>query len=130
MTPPLVRFFRSVVESDNGCWIRSDKDFRTTFWIDGKSVLAYRWIYEQVYGALASGEQLHHTCENARCVNPLHLQLMGDQRTHKKEHRWTHCKQGHEMKGDNVYVAPKTGDRSCAICKKARRKEQWRKRKK
>lgn len=31
----------------------------------------------------------------------------------------THCKQGHEMKGDNLYVNPKTGRRSCRECQRA-----------
>jgi DNA-directed RNA polymerase specialized sigma24 family protein len=32
----------------------------------------------------------------------------------------THCKHGHELSGDNLYVIPKTGSRICRACHKAR----------
>jgi plasmid maintenance system antidote protein VapI len=32
----------------------------------------------------------------------------------------THCKRGHELSGDNLYVLPKTGSRVCRACHKAR----------
>jgi group I intron endonuclease len=35
----------------------------------------------------------------------------------------THCKRGHEMTGDNVYVWPATGDRQCRKCQAVRSKE-------
>lgn len=38
---------------------------------------------------------------------------------------WTHCKHGHELAGDNLYIAPSSGKRSCKTC---RRSTQQRKR--
>lgn len=32
---------------------------------------------------------------------------------------WTHCKHGHELSGDNLYVAPSSGKRSCKTCRRA-----------
>jgi lambda repressor-like predicted transcriptional regulator len=32
----------------------------------------------------------------------------------------THCQRGHELAGDNLYVIPKTGQRICRSCHKAR----------
>lgn len=34
----------------------------------------------------------------------------------RRDGRRTQCKQGHALAGDNVYVAPRTGYRSCRIC--------------
>jgi hypothetical protein len=31
--------------------------------------------------------------------------------------RLTHCKRGHELSGDNVYIVPNNGARACALCK-------------
>jgi len=33
-------------------------------------------------------------------------------------HKQTHCVKGHELVGDNVYIAPKSGARCCLQCKK------------
>lgn len=37
------------------------------------SYLAHRVVYEHLVGPVPAGHDLHHTCENKRCVNPAHL---------------------------------------------------------
>lgn len=44
-----------------------------------------------------------------------HVQYLGRPRGEK-----THCKKGHALSGDNLYVIPKTGNRICRVCHKAR----------
>lgn len=61
-----------------GCLIwtgaRSDTGYGT-IGIDGKTVLAHRWSYEQEFGPIPSGMYVDHVCFERLCVNPEHLRL-------------------------------------------------------
>ena len=39
----------------------------------GEWLLGSRIAYEHVYGLIAEGVQVLHTCDNPRCLNPFHL---------------------------------------------------------
>lgn len=41
--------------------------------VNGKSVLAHRWMWEQLFGPIPHGLVIHHECQNPNCVNPHHL---------------------------------------------------------
>lgn len=73
-------------------------------------------------GPIPEGMDLDHTCRNRGCVNPEHLEpvttqvntLRGIGPTAENA-RKTHCKHGHPLEGDNLYVDPE-GKRKCRAC--------------
>lgn len=52
---------------------------------NGKRYRAHCWMWEKKVGPIPKGKELHHTCENKRCVNIAHLEPL----THK-EHSARH----------------------------------------
>jgi hypothetical protein len=100
-----------------------------------RTMLAHRYAWELERGPIPDGKYVCHTCDNPGCVRVDHLFLgthtenmadatrKGRNLTFRKKPQ-THCKNGHEMVGDNVYTYP-TGQRCCRICAtewRARRK--------
>lgn len=69
-----------------------------------------------------SGTSLDHLCGNRNCINPTHLEpvshrtnaLRGDGITAQFARR-THCKEGHELGGDNVFPSAGRRCRRCAL---------------
>lgn len=103
-------------------------DGRPIMRVTGKNPqYAYRVLWEDMHGPLARGLVLHHTCENAWCINLDHLVPVTRAR-HKAEHglvgdwgqaRKTHCPAGHEYAAENTYVyTRKDGrvERHCRSC--------------
>ena len=87
-----------------------------------QALLAHR-----VAWSLANDEQIpdgltvDHLCRVRRCCNPLHLRLLSNvaNATDNGQRRKTHCPQGHEYQGANLYVAP-NGHRRCRSCARSR----------
>jgi hypothetical protein len=42
----------------------------------GQTVLAHRWMYEQLFGRIPDGLVINHKCSNRLCVNPWHLETV------------------------------------------------------
>jgi len=42
----------------------------------GKTLLAHRWMYEQMIGPIKKGKVINHTCGIRNCVNPAHLEVV------------------------------------------------------
>lgn len=111
------------------CWIWSgvpNKHGYGTMKINGKSVLAHRFGYVLMIGAIPEGKQIDHLCRNRLCVNPYHLEPV-DSRTNtlrgdtlaSKQSKQTHCIHGHPFCGDNLRIR-ENGKRICAACNKQR----------
>lgn len=89
---------------------------------------AHRAAYELVIGPIPDGLHLDHVrkrgCTRRDCVNPAHLEpvtsrennLRGDSPAAVNATK-THCKNGHLLAGDNLYVMP-SGNRACKECRR------------
>lgn len=94
---------------------------------DGSRTLWYRLLMGNMIGRpLRADEEVHHRNGDSSDDRPENLELI-TVRAHRKLHqpRWTHCKRGHPMEGDNVYV-DKRGFRMCKVCdaERGRRRRQ------
>lgn len=70
------------------------------------------------------GWDLDHLCRNRSCVNPAHLELISHRENVLRGNTimaakvaQTHCKHGHPLSGDNLYIRP-TGRRECRACRR------------
>lgn len=78
------RFWSKVDRDSDGCWewkasLRGGgggQSLYGAFRDGGKIVYAHRFSWSLVNGEIPEGKELDHLCENARCVNPSHLQLV------------------------------------------------------
>ena len=43
--------------------------------LNGRTLLAHRWMYEMLQGPIPDGLVVNHKCSNRKCVNPHHLEL-------------------------------------------------------
>ncbi len=118
--------FYSIPEPNTGCliWIGS-----TTHGMYGKVwtpdrgwLLAHRASYEEYVGPIPEGLTLDHLCRLTLCINYYHLEpvtmrenLMRGNAASAINARRTHCKHGHELSGENLYLPP-DGKRRCRAC--------------
>jgi hypothetical protein len=126
------RFFDKVEQPANGsaCWVWTAAKCSSgygNFYFGGRVVQAHR-VALALFRGIDAGESLvcHH-CDNPKCVNPDHLFLgthqdNADDKMRKGRHTWankTHCTRGHELTGDNLYIAKTSGARVCRECMRA-----------
>lgn len=64
---------------------RIDRCGYTQVWIDGRRVCTHVVEWERLNGPKPPGHDLHHLCENRRCANPEHLELL-DRTEHVQRH--------------------------------------------
>lgn len=95
-----------------------------------KKIGAYRAVYENLHGPIASGMCIDHLCRNKICVNPKHLEQVttkvnvyrgiGPSAQNIKK---TRCPLGHRLSGKNLYQH--NGRRHCRECRKLRQRKDW-----
>lgn len=114
------------------CWEwqgRTDpKGYGKLFFIrPGRSMLAHRYVYQEIHGPIPKGQQVRHTCDNPPCCNPAHLVLgtpadnQNDmrERGRSRAKHWGQggvCVNGHPWEG-NEYFYPNQRKRICRACK-------------
>lgn len=70
------RYRKKICVDDNGCWLWSGEINRNGYgrlWINGKRVMAHRYIYELLKTVIDEGFVLDHLCCARSCCNPAHL---------------------------------------------------------
>lgn len=122
------RFWEKVKrDPDSGCWLWTGATGRGygLFQLKGKLVIAHRFAYQRLRGAVPEELQLDHLCRNRACCNPDHLEpvtcrenLLRSPITQAgKNARKTHCDNGHEFTKENTYRWK--GHRQCRECNRA-----------
>lgn len=129
--PPVERILARITlgEDFDGrgpCWLLltgSRRDY-ARIWVKRRSEPAHRVVYEALVGAIPEGCDVHHECEQKRCVNPEHLATMTE-REHMLLHdsaaaqaaRRTHCPRGHPLVSGNLVLTQlRRGKRVCLTC--------------
>lgn len=122
------RLWRRVVkpEGDAGCWLwTGPTDYGYGRIMDHYRLKStHRVAYELLVGPIPAGLQLDHLCRVRACVNPSHLEpVTVRENTLRSTNlvarlaRRTHCANGHEFSGSNVYVVG-VNTRICRTCKR------------
>jgi len=87
----------------------------------GVRYYAHRYFYEQKFGKVSEGLELHHKCENRACVKIEHLKPV----THKENMSYSknctiktgYCRKGHILAEVGIYIHPTSGP-TCRECKR------------
>jgi len=131
---PMQRFSSMVRVTGRNCWEWSGYVHINQygyFSFNGTPTTAHRFSYLSCVGDIASGNDVHHLCENRLCVNPSHLTQM-TRSSHISvspagksywANAYDRCKHGHDYTDENTYMV--NGYRQCRICKQERFKK-WR----
>lgn len=128
------RFWQKVLRtSDNACWtwtgsVLSAKHHYGTFRVNGRNVLAHRFMKEIFAGPIPEGMVIDHLCRNTICVNPYHLDIVTiGENTRRGDHRFrrmTQCHRGHEFTAENTRMEPLANGsvaRRCRECERIRK---------
>jgi hypothetical protein len=119
------------VKKTPSCWLWTaykDKNGYGKVTYFQKVTYAHRVAYSLIKGIIPDGLELDHLCRNTSCVNPNHLEPVTTKiNCHRGisqaaiNSRKTHCINGHELSGKNVYIRRDNGGRCCRECYKARK---------
>jgi len=119
---------RSVPEPNTGCWLWLLGVSRDGYAQVGKAPWSGHAIASDLrLGPLPSGMERDHICRQRSCVNPDHIQYItdaeniarADYTVNHRNKRKTHCKRGHELSGDNLYLHKRAAgfSRECKTCR-------------
>lgn len=121
---------RTSPEPNTGCWLwvgAPNSSGYAQVSVDGRKVTAHRLSYVAHHGPIVATVELDHRCRQRGCVNPDHLEPVAPRVNWERGHspsrlnaRKTHCRRGHLLSPDNIYLRPrstKAAPRECLACK-------------
>lgn len=110
------------VDQGEGCWAWTGalSGGYGSFWNGEYTVLAHRYGYEMLREPIPEGLHIDHVCRNTACVKPVHLDVVSQADHALRRIVTTHCRRGHELTDENVYIYPKSGARLCTTCRPER----------
>ena len=122
-------------EPNSGCWLWTAAVDGSGYGIISehrKSGLAHRVVYRLLICEIPGGMHLDHLCRVRCCVNPLHLEpvtprinVLRGKTIAAMRASQTHCINGHELAGENLY--PRGAHRrECRACRSAASRRQRR----
>jgi hypothetical protein len=124
-----------IPEPNSGCWIwlgqTNHEGYGRTHLANGRSQVAHRAVYEAHHGVKVPAHlQVDHLCRLRCCVNPDHLEVVTRLENMRRaflknrtNYSDTHCINGHEMVGENIWPRKSEGRliRACRACAKKSR---------
>lgn len=125
------RFWGRVTRAGPGdCWEWQGKRIEHgygVFFLDvlRGEVMAYRYAWERLRGAIPEGLVIDHLCRNPSCVNPDHLEPVTNAENTRRGLQGrmvTQCPRGHAYDEENTYVRP-NGQRKCRACNREKERE-------
>lgn len=127
--------FMALVEKSGDCWLWTGTkvDGYGRFRDRGRLLhMAHRWILLERGIEIPEGWEVDHLCRTPACVNPEHLEPVTPRENWLRSAAptvanltKTHCPQGHPYEGDNLYIVPASGGRSCVTCRRERDRKRW-----
>lgn len=126
---PIIAFFSNIDYTDS-CWLWQgalDKDGYGHFTPYRKRKSSHRYSYEIMVDDIPEGLVIDHLCRVRNCVNPNHLEAVSSLTNILRGYgaaainrRKAECINGHDLKGDNLYIQKKTNKRFCRACDRRR----------
>lgn len=123
LVPMAIRLRRLSKPATNGCRIWQGNCTPRGYPLVGKgghgngNMYAHRAAWIEKRGPIPKGMQIHHTCENPRCINVRHMELTTQAEHRRKHHSALACGRGHKFTPANTYVRLDTGVRQCKRCR-------------
>jgi hypothetical protein len=90
----------------------------------GVYLYAHRVAWEDVYGPIPDGSQIHHRCGTKACVNVAHMELKGSFREHMRAHP------PQRLCGHADRYTDSRGKSVCRTCRRERERQRYKQRRK
>ncbi len=134
-TRTITRIFSKIqIDHETGCWNWTGALNTYGYgqvWFENRDALTHRVLYAWLVEPLPRGHgrhipQIDHlACENRRCCNPSHLELVSARQNQLRGNgvggvssRKTHCKNGHPLPTVPNRITPHGVGRKCITCRR------------